>query len=162
MRRKDRELTDMTEIFEIVKRENVCTVAFCDEPFPYLIPLNYGARMEEGKLVLYFHGASQGTKLEQIKKNPHVSFSIFGGHKIKLVKEPACESSTSFESVCGSGTAEIIEEPEAKRKGLAVIMNHSGAPEGISYDETCFPDRAVEVTAVWKITAETVTGKRHP
>ena len=74
MRRKDRELTDMTEIFEIVKRENVCTVAFCDEPFPYLIPLNYGARMEEGKLVLYFHGASQGTKLEQIKRIPTFLF----------------------------------------------------------------------------------------
>lgn len=162
MRRKDRELTDMAEIFEIVKRENVCTVAFCDEPFPYLIPLNYGARMEEGKLMLYFHGAAQGTKLELLKKNPRVSFSIFGGNEIKLVKEHACKSSTSFESVCGSGKAEIVEEPEEKRRGLVVIMNHIGASEVISYDEACFLEQSVKAAAVWKITAETVTGKRHP
>lgn len=162
MRRKDREITDMAEIFEIVKRETVCTVAFCEEPFPYLLPLNYGARMEEGRLVLYFHGAAQGTKLELLKKNPHVSFSIFGGNKMKLVREHACKSSTSFESVCGSGDAEMIGEPEKKREGLAVIMNHIGALEGISYDEAGFLEQEIQAVAVWKITAGTVTGKHHP
>ena len=160
MRRKDRELTDMAEIFEIVKRETVCTVAFYDEPFPYLIPLNYGARVEEGKLVLYFHGAARGTKFELLKKNPRVSFSIFGRNKIKLVREYACKSSTSFESVCGSG--KIIGEPEKKREGLAVIMNHIGAPEGVSYDEADFSEQETQAVTVWKITADTVTGKRHP
>ena len=43
MRRKDRELKDMADIVSIAKRETVCTVAFHDEPCPYLIPLNYGA-----------------------------------------------------------------------------------------------------------------------
>ncbi|MEY8395699.1 pyridoxamine 5'-phosphate oxidase family protein [Lachnospiraceae bacterium 45-P1] len=162
MRRKDRELTDMAEIFEIVKRETVCTVAFYDEPFPYLIPLNYGARVEEGKLVLYFHGAARGTKFELLKKNPRVSFSIFGRNKIKLVREYACKSSTSFESVCGSGNVKIIGEPEKKREGLAVIMNHIGAPEGVSYDEADFSEQETQAVTVWKITADTVTGKRHP
>lgn len=162
MRRKDRELTDMAEIFEIVKRETVCTVAFYDEPFPYLIPLNYGARVEEGKLVLYFHGAARGTKFELLKKNPRVSFSIFGRNKIKLVREYACKSSTSFESVCGSGNVKIIGEPEKKREGLAVIMNHLGAPEGVSYDEADFSEQETQAVTVWKITADTVTGKRHP
>ena len=154
MRRKDRELTDMAEIFEIVKRETVCTVAFYDEPFPYLIPLNYGARVEEGKLVLYFHGAARGTKFELLKKNPRVSFSIFGRNKIKLVREYACKSSTSFESVCGSGNVKIIGEPEKKREGLAVIMNHSGAPEGVSYDEADFSEQETQAVTVWKITAD--------
>lgn len=162
MRRKDRELTDMAEIFEIVKRETVCTVAFYDEPFPYLIPLNYGARVEEGKLVLYFHGAARGTKFELLKKNPRVSFSIFGRNKIKLVREYACKSSTSFESVCGSGNVKIIGEPEKKREGLAVIMNHIGAPGGVSYDEADFSEQETQAVTVWKITADTVTGKRHP
>ena len=162
MRRKDRELTDMAEIFEIVKRETVCTVAFYDEPFPYLIPLNYGARVEEGKLVLYFHGAARGTKFELLKKNPRVSVSIFGRNKIKLVREYACKSSTSFESVCGSGNVKIIGEPEKKREGLAVIMNHIGAPEGVSYDEADFSEQETQAVTVWKITADTVTGKRHP
>ena len=49
MRRKDRELKDMADIVSIAKRETVCTVAFHDEPCPYLIPLNYGAEVEDGK-----------------------------------------------------------------------------------------------------------------
>mgnify|MGYP000039861671 CR=1 FL=1 len=59
MRRKDRELKDMADIVSIAKRETVCTVAFHDEPCPYLIPLNYGAEVEDGKLILYFHGAKE-------------------------------------------------------------------------------------------------------
>ena len=59
MRRSDRELKDMADIVAIAKRETVCTVAFHDESCPYLIPLNYGAEVEEGKLVLYFHGAKE-------------------------------------------------------------------------------------------------------
>ena len=65
MRRSDRELKDMADIVAIAKRETVCTVAFHDESCPYLIPLNYGAEVEEGKLVLYFHGAKEGTKIDQ-------------------------------------------------------------------------------------------------
>ena len=67
MRRSDRELKDMADIVAIAKRETVCTVAFHDESCPYLIPLNYGAEVEEGKLVLYFHGAKEGTKIDKIK-----------------------------------------------------------------------------------------------
>ena len=70
MRRSDRELKDMADIVAIAKRETVCTVAFHDESCPYLIPLNYGAEVEEGKLVLYFHGAKEGTKIDKIRENP--------------------------------------------------------------------------------------------
>ena len=76
MRRKDRELKDMADIVAIAKRETVCTVAFHDESCPYLIPLNYGAEVEEGKLVLYFHGAKEGTKIDKIRENPQVSYCI--------------------------------------------------------------------------------------
>ena len=78
MRRSDRELKDMADIVAIAKRETVCTVAFHDESCPYLIPLNYGAEVEEGKLVLYFHGAKEGTKIDKIRENPQVSYCIYG------------------------------------------------------------------------------------
>lgn len=160
MRRKDRELKDMADIMAIVERENVCTVAFHDEPCPYLIPMNYGACMENGKLVLYFHGAAEGTKLARMEKNPRVSYCIYGENVIRLDAETACKSATSFESVCGTGTAGIVEAGE-KKKGLAVLMNHIGRSKGITYDETAFSDEAVNAITVWKIVTDTVTGKRH-
>ncbi len=77
MRRKDRELKDMADIVSIAKRETVCTVAFHDEPCPYLIPLNYGAEVEDGKLILYFHGAKEGTNSTGSEKIPmsHIAFT---------------------------------------------------------------------------------------
>lgn len=161
MRRKDREIKDMAEIMEIVRRGNVCNVAFHDEPCPYLIPLNYGARMEDGKLVLYFHGAAVGTKLDRIRENPNVAYSIFGGNQIQLYQDTACKSTTSFESVCGSGRAEILNTLDKKKDGLAVLMNHIGAAEGAAFDVTAFPDQMVQAIAVWRIVTESVTGKRH-
>ncbi|MCI8510880.1 MAG: pyridoxamine 5'-phosphate oxidase family protein [Lachnospiraceae bacterium] len=160
MRRKDRELTDMDEIMKIVRRENICCVAFHDEPCPYVVPMNYGAQLEGGRLVLYFHGAAEGTKLELLMKNPHASFTIVSGAKTKLTAEPACKSSEQFESVCGSGRAEIVS-PEEKRQGLLVLMNHMGREAGISYDRDAFTENAVDAVAVWKLTAEQVVGKRH-
>lgn len=160
MRRKDREITDMDQIMEIVKRESVCCAAFLNEPCPYLIPLNYGAEIRDGKLVLYFHGASEGTKLQMLKRNANVSFTIFGENHLRIDKKTACASSTSFDSVCGNGYAEIVEEQE-KKKALAVFMNHLSGGDVPVFDENSFPDEAVEKTVVWKITAEAVTGKHH-
>lgn len=160
MRRKDREIKDMDQIMEILSRENVCSVAFHDEPCPYLIPMNYGAAMENGVMTLYFHGASEGTKLELLKKNPQVSFSVVSGADVRVDLEEACRSSCGFESVCGTGKAEIVE-PAEKRKGLAAFMSHLGKPYGKTFSEDVFPQPAVQTITVWKITVDRVIGKRH-
>ena len=83
---------------------------FHDESCPYLIPLNYGAEVEEGKLVLYFHGAKEGTKIDKIRENPQVSYCIYGKNSLKIDYDAACKSTTSFESICGNGTAYFVED----------------------------------------------------
>ena len=90
MRRSDRELKDMADIVAIAKRETVCTVAFHDESCPYLIPLNYGAEVEEGKLVLYFHGAKEGRR--SIRSERILRFHIVFTGKIawrSIMMQPA-------------------------------------------------------------------------
>lgn len=172
MRRSDREITDMDRIMEIVRRQSVCCVAFQDTPCPYLIPMNYGAALENGRLTLYFHGAAVGTKLDRLKSDPHVSFTIVGGSRILLNAEEACKSTAGFDSVCGTGVAEIVPEEE-KRKGLAVVMNHAAECEALAagndgadqnrphFSESSFSDQAVNAVTVWRITAGAVTGKHH-
>ena len=156
MRRSDREITDMDRIMEIVRRQGVCCVAFQDTPCPYLIPMNYGAALENGRLTLYFHGAAVGTKLDRLNADPHVSFTIVGGSQVSLNFEEACRSTAGFDSVCGTGTAELVPAEE-KRKGLAVIMNHAAVP----FSENSFSDQAVEAVTVWRIAAASITGKHH-
>lgn len=160
MRRKDREIRDMEEIMKVIKQESICCVAFHDEPCPYLIPLNYGARMEDGMPVLYFHGAKEGTKLDLIRKNPRVSYTIYGDYDLRLYKDEPCRSSAGFVSVCGSGHAELVGEEEL-RKGLSILMNHMGGETCGDFREDSFPEAACASVQVWKIVTDTVTGKRH-
>lgn len=172
MRRSDREITDMDRIMEIVRRQSVCCVAFQDTPCPYLIPMNYGAVLENGRLVLYFHGAAAGTKLDRIKADPHVSFTIVGGSRVLLNAEEACKSTAGFDSVCGTGAAEMVPAEE-KRKGLAVLMNHAAECGALAagnggadrerphFSESSFSDQTVDAVTVWRITAASVTGKHH-
>ena len=159
MRRSDRELKDMADIVATAKRETVRTVAFHDESCPYLIPLNYGAEVEEGKLVLYFHGAKEGTKIDKIRENPQVSYCIYGKNSLKIDYDAACKSTTSFESICGNGTAYFVEDLTSKKKALASLMNQMSQKK--AFEENSFAEAMVNAVTVWKIVTENVTGKRH-
>ena len=46
MRRKDREVTDLQEIEEIIKGCKVCHLAMADAGQPYIVPLNFGYQLE--------------------------------------------------------------------------------------------------------------------
>lgn len=160
MRRKDREIADVDRILEILKGQDVCCVAFPGRDCPYLIPMNFGAELVDGGIVLYFHGAAAGTKYEMLKESPRVSFTVFGNNEITVYGDAACKSTTSFDSVCGSGRAELVSERE-KRHGLAVLMNHMSRGSCAAFDEEAFPDGAVRGTAVWRIAVDSVVGKHH-
>ena len=50
MRRKDREVTDLSEIIEIMKNCDVCRLALNDDGFPYILPLNFGMAVNGDKI----------------------------------------------------------------------------------------------------------------
>ena len=70
----------------------------------------------------------------------------------------ACDDWTSeYESVIGFGTAEFMEDADAKLHGLRAIMRkYSGR------DDWEFDDASVEGTAVVRIRLDSLTGKRSP
>ena len=41
MRKADRELKDRQEIVDVIKKCDVCRIAFFDEEYPYVIPFNF-------------------------------------------------------------------------------------------------------------------------
>ena len=55
MRRKDREITDICAILELVSECKVCRLAMTDGGVPYIVPLNYGYEYADGALTFYFH-----------------------------------------------------------------------------------------------------------
>jgi len=42
MRRKEREITDLKEIEEIITNNIICRIAFSDGKMPYIVAMNYG------------------------------------------------------------------------------------------------------------------------
>lgn len=62
MRRKDREITDVQEILNIIRKCDVCRIAMNDGDFPYIVPLNFGLDVQGEQVYLYFHGALEGKK----------------------------------------------------------------------------------------------------
>jgi nitroimidazol reductase NimA-like FMN-containing flavoprotein (pyridoxamine 5'-phosphate oxidase superfamily) len=155
MRRHDREVTDPHEIMDIIRRCRVCRLAFFDEGYPYIIPLNFGVTAAAGQTVFYFHCAKEGKKLDLMRKNPHVGFELdIAGRYVE--GHNACDTTMGFESVCGRGVLECIPEVE-KLPALRLIMGQysAKAPEELTFDEA-----AVRAVAVLKLTVLDMTAKR--
>lgn len=152
MRRKDREITDFGEIVKVMEECDVCRLALNDESgYPYILPLNFGMRVKDGQITLYFHGAAEGKKYDLIAKDNRASFEMDCGHNL-LVNEYACTCTMEYRSVIGRGTIEILPEEE-KYNALCVLMEH--------YHKEGFPvnRKVIPMTTVFKLSVSEVTGK---
>ena len=75
MRRRDREVTDLTEIKAIVEKNMILHLGLFDEEFPYVIPLHYGYEYREETDQFYFFTHTvrdEGIKIDLIHQNPNV------------------------------------------------------------------------------------------
>ena len=153
--RREREITDPAKILEILDKGMIVHVAMVDGDEPYVVPMNYGYTMEDGKLTLYLHGARWGRKLDVMRANPKVFFSIecdvqpFEG-------DIACRYGTAYASIMGRGMAEITEDVEEKKKGLSVIMKTQTGKD------FTFDDKMVSIVSVIKIDVSGYTAKHRP
>ena len=117
MRRSDRQITNPDEIASILRSASLCHLAMVDDGKPYVVPMNFG--YSDG--ALYFHSASEGRKIEVLRKNPEVCFSVVARHEM-VPGERACSWTARFASVTGTGRARIITDREGKEKGLKILM----------------------------------------
>jgi hypothetical protein len=120
MRRKDRELTDKAELLAILDEADVCRIAIQAGKAPYIVPLNFGYSWDE-RLVLYFHSATEGRKLELLRKNSEVGFELDTGHEL-VTADLACNWGMRYKSIIGTGEIQFIENDKEKALALAVIM----------------------------------------
>ena len=74
LRKKEREITERTQVLEILKEGKFATIALCRENAPYVVTLNYGYAAVQN--CLYFHSALEGLKLDFIRENPNVCATV--------------------------------------------------------------------------------------
>jgi nitroimidazol reductase NimA-like FMN-containing flavoprotein (pyridoxamine 5'-phosphate oxidase superfamily) len=149
MRRKDKEITDSAEIESIIRRSIVCRLALADQNQPYVVPLCFGYRDR----TLYFHSASEGKKIDMLKKNSSVCFEFDVDYEI-IKSDNACDQGMKYKSVIGFGKASFIEDVESKHRALDVIMEQYGGRA------SSYPDTRLKNTVVIQVDIEQMTGKR--
>lgn len=155
MIRQDREITDFNEILDIIERCDVCTLGLNDpEGYPYLIPLNFGYKVENGHLMLYFHSALKGRKLELMERDNRVCFEMDCNHLLGSNAERGY-CTMNYESVIGRGKITFIEDDEQKIEALTVITDRYH-PEG----HFEFSHAALPRVKAYRLDVETMTGKR--
>ena len=134
MRRCDREMTDWEEMLAFLRSRKICRLALWDEEGPYILPLCFGFARQGETLVLYFHSAKEGRKINLIGENPRVGFEMDTGYEFHR-GELACQCSAAFRSVIGSGAITVVEDPQEKMEGFLAIMEHCSGSRAWRFDE---------------------------
>ncbi|MCK5352695.1 pyridoxamine 5'-phosphate oxidase family protein [bacterium] len=148
MRRSDKQIKDLAELEAILRSAQICHLSMVDEGKPYVVPLNFG--YEDN--ALYFHSAPEGRKINILRKNPEVCFSVVARHEI-VVSERACSWTAEFSSVTGTGKAAILTDRAVKEKGLTVLMSQYSDEK---YD---FSDEELDGVVVIRVEIEEMAGK---
>jgi nitroimidazol reductase NimA-like FMN-containing flavoprotein (pyridoxamine 5'-phosphate oxidase superfamily) len=118
MRRKDKEITDIRQIEDILNKGKFCHVAMASGDEPYLVTVNYGYKNN----CIYFHSAPDGQKIEMIRKNPNVCFMIYSDDQLVSGDYPCKDWSVKYRSVIGYGKAIILKNPVEKTQGLNILI----------------------------------------
>ena len=155
MTRREHEINDRTEIIDILDRCSVVHLGLVDGDEPYVVPMNYGYTMDDnGKLTLYLHGATQGRKLDLMRKNPKVFLEMECDMQF-FEGDVACRYGMAYKSLMGRGTAVILEDPDEKMEGLTLFMKTQTGKD------FTFNEKLVKVVSVIRIDVAEYTAKRR-
>ncbi len=150
MRRTDREITVREEVDEIIRGSDVCRLAFAVANEPYLVPVSFGY---DGRCI-YFHTAESGRKIDSLAANNRVCFEFERDVQLITDSKKPCSWSFTFESVIGFGTVDELVSPKEKTQGLNEVMRHYS---GKTWE---FDSGALNAIRVWRISIESISGKR--
>lgn len=153
MRRVDREVTEFKDIVAIMEKCDVCRIAMNNNGYPYIVPLNFGMKVDGEKIELYFHGAMEGTKYDLIEADSRASFEMDCEHRLVTELERG-NCTMEYASVVGQGYMEILSDEE-KYEALCILMQH------YHQEEFPFNKAIMPRTKVFKLVVEQVTGKRR-
>ena len=149
MRRKDKEITKEAIVEILATGEYGFLSTISDNGYPYVVPVNFVYYDNS----IYFHCATDGHKLDNIKKNDKVSFCV--ATDIELLPK---KFDTKYKSVVAFGTASEVEDDSKEDILFKIIEKYSESflIEGKKYIEV-----AKNKTKVIKIDIKHVTGKSN-
>ena len=121
---------------------------------PYGVPVHFVYWND----AIYFHGLPAGQKLNNLKENPCVCFTVYemDGFLLDPQGKP-CDTNTAYTSVVVQGMAQIISDPAEKKNVLdAIIRKYTPQLSGKE-----IPANMLNGTAVVKTSITEITGKYY-
>ncbi len=158
MRRREKEVRDLAAALDVLACGEVLRLGMiAADGAPYVVPLSFAAVPPAGgePLRLLVHSAPEGRKIDALRRHPRVAFEVTADAAL-LPAPKACEFSVAFRCVLGSGRAELVTDPAAKRRALAVIAARYGAPTAP------IPEADARRVAVIEIRVDEVSCKVSP
>ena len=153
--KRESRVTDPTEIIRILDTAKVLHLGLSVNDEPYVVPMNYGYTMEDGKLTLYLHSAVRGKKLDMIQANSKVFFEI-DCDRMPFEGRVPCQYGMVYSSIMGRATATLVEDPEAKMQAMSILMKTQTGKD------FTFNKRLVSIVTVIRIDVQEYTAKHRP
>ncbi len=150
MRRRDRAITDPALLEDIIRRSEVCRLAMSDGEQPYVVPVNFGY----SDRTIYVHCAPQGRKVDILKRNPRVCVEFDVDDEIVLGGK-ASNCTSKYRSVLAFGVASLVDDPEAKRRALDILMAQYTTGTHV------YEDKILAKTLIIRIDISEMTGKQN-
>jgi nitroimidazol reductase NimA-like FMN-containing flavoprotein (pyridoxamine 5'-phosphate oxidase superfamily) len=117
IRRKDKAITNETEMRAILEDTTYVTLAMCANDQPYLVTVNHG--YDEEKNCIYFHCAREGKKIEILSANPNVWGQALIDYGYQQGK---CDQ--LYKSVQFHGKSTFVNDQSEKEYALRILVRH--------------------------------------
>ena len=152
MRKDQREVKDFDKIVSIINDCQTMRLGLNGGDYPYIVPLTFGYKAENGAITAYFHCATEGRKIDLIKADSRacVEWDALHGYV-----ETGHSVTADYESVIAFGKVEKCEGEE-KVEGIRRILQHTGYAQYSA--EQC---AALPIVDVYKIECRSFTGKKR-
>jgi nitroimidazol reductase NimA-like FMN-containing flavoprotein (pyridoxamine 5'-phosphate oxidase superfamily) len=145
MRRSDKEMSEEMTLDLLLRGEDGVLGTIGDNGYPYTVVVNYVYLNNK----IYFHCAKTGHKIDNIKNNNKVSFTVYDN--VEVVGD---ELTTKYQSLIVFGRAKVIEA--TKEVLLALINKYAEIDENKALKMI---EKEISITSIVEIEIDHVTGK---
>jgi uncharacterized protein len=153
VRRIKKKITDQKIIIDLLETAPVGRLGTVGaDGWPVIKPLNF---VFDGWRI-YFHSATEGEKIEDIRRDGRVCFEVdLPVAYVQGTPENPCAATFLYRSVIARGRAEVVQGEEERLFALSALMRKYQPESG--YGE--FVPEKLALTAVIRIEVEEVSGK---
>ena len=155
MRRRDREIKDFDVILKMIDACHILRIGLFDrdEPdFPYIVPLNFGYKLVDGKIFLYIHGARAGRKWDLLQQSQYCSVQMDVDDGMELIPQ-ARDITERYRSVMAKARIRLLSGDELV-EGMEICVNRYQECRGFDWNRA-----ALSHVAVWELELSSLSAK---